>query len=81
EGNGTCAFVGLVAFLEANGKTLDLTPDGARDWIAGDCVSKEQIEGKLRDGHVHTKYGVPNLAEIAESVIERYRSALSPVAA
>ncbi|HXH62406.1 MAG TPA: hypothetical protein VNI20_13745, partial [Fimbriimonadaceae bacterium] len=58
EGNGTCAFVGLVAFLEANAKTLDLTPDEARAWIAGESVTKGQIEGKMRDGHVHTKYGV-----------------------
>lgn len=73
-GNLACAFVGLVAFLEANGKKLALTDDEAVGWI-GETDREEVaklIEARMHDVELDVAYGVPDYQEICLSVIGKY---------
>lgn len=74
HGNLACAFLGLVAFLEANGKTLDLSDEEARGWVEVSDRAKatEMIQSRIKEGELPTAYGVPDYQEICLSVIERY---------
>jgi death-on-curing protein len=74
RGNTACAFVGMVAFLEANGRTLDLSDDEAVSWIDVDDrgIASTAISSKIREGELMVAYGVPDYQEICLSVIERY---------
>jgi hypothetical protein len=79
HGNRACAFVGMVAFLESNGKTLDLSDDDAVAWtrIEDRAAAAEAIGSLLRDGELPESHGVPDYHEICLSVIERYPKAIA----
>ena len=80
DGNHACAFVGLVAFLEANGKSLAVSDAVAGAWLEplwdDRLAAAKAIEEKLREGELPTSYGVPDYQEICISVIERYGATL-----
>lgn len=80
-GNEASAFVALMVFLEANGKTLDLTEDDAADWCQSVWSSavgaREAVQSCLKEAHLDVEHGVPNVREITESAIERYALALA----
>ena len=83
-GNDACAFIGAVAFLEANGQSFELVDEKGNEWLEGvwsdPSVAQDAIKAKLSEGHVHTKHGVPNFHEICEEVIDRYSATLSSLA-
>ena len=76
SGNLACAFAGLVAFLEANGKTLDLSDEDGPAWLgqvmADRTNAREALESKIMETHLHVTYGVPDLQEICASVLSRF---------
>jgi death-on-curing protein len=82
-GNEACAFAGLVAFLEANGRTLGLGDAEGAAWfrsvVEDRALAEEAILERWAAGaEVH---GVPDWESICDSVIERYRATLSSLAA
>lgn len=81
SGNEACAFISLMVFLEANGKTLDLAEGDVAKWCdevwSGSIEAKSAIYSKLIDTHIQLEHGVPHFAAITEDVIERYAVALA----
>ena len=80
-GNEACAFAGLVAFLEANGKALDVKDIGAEAWVrplfSDRAAAADAIGKRLKEAHQPVSYGVPDLQEIAEDVLARFPHTLS----
>ncbi len=79
-GNKACAFAGLVAFLEANGRSLNLLDDEAAAWAVGLFgdreLAEEAIRERMTDSHLHLVHGVPGFEEICESVCTRFAKTL-----
>ncbi len=84
SGNEACAFAGLVAFLEANGRSLNLLDGEAAAWASGLFGDRELAEEAIRDrmtvSHMHLVYGVPDFEGICESVASRFAESLSVLA-
>ncbi len=84
SGNEATAFAGLVVFLEANGKSLQLSDDEAAGWVAALLnvrdLAEEAIKERLVDSHAHIEHGVPGLEKISESVVSRFANSLSELA-
>ncbi len=80
-GNDACAFIGMAAFIEANGKTFDLPDEKGGEWLQGVWERPEiatvAIKAKLREAKTAVKYGVPVMHEICERLIERFQGTLS----
>lgn len=76
SGNEACAFVGMVAFLEMNNHTLNLSDAEASDWVAVAFKEpgsvKEMIEARLGHIHTHTHHGTPDARAILGDVLARY---------
>ena len=83
HGNHACALVGMIAFLEANGKSLGLSDEEAATWVAltDRAAVAEAIGARLRDGELPEAHGVPDYHEICLSVIGRYPKAIAAAVA
>ena len=81
KGNGASAFVGLVAFLECNGKSLRVEPEKALDWVRGIWADPGSAEGAIAamvdDHHVHLKHGVPEVRAAVVDALKKYESAVA----
>ena len=80
-GNDACAFIGMAAFIEANGQAFDLKDEKGTEWLQGVWERPEiatvAIKAKLREAETEVKYGVPVMHEICTELFERYEGTLS----
>lgn len=83
-GNEACAFIGALAFVEANGMSIDIPVDKGNEWLEGvwadASIASGAIKAKLAEGEANTKHGVPDMREICEGLIEKHEWALSTFA-
>lgn len=83
DGNEACAFIGALAFVEANGKSLSIPVDKGSEWLEGvwadPGIAKNAIKVKLTESSHHEKHGVPNMHEICEGLIEKYAETLDDI--
>lgn len=81
KGNEACAFIATLAFVSANGMSLDIPVDKANEWLEGvwaePKIAKDAIKVKLNEGGGHTIHGVPDMHEICEEMIEKYEGAVA----
>ncbi|MCH7945980.1 MAG: hypothetical protein IIC73_08230 [Armatimonadetes bacterium] len=81
EGNEACAFIGMAAFIEANGQAFDLSDDKGAEWMQGVWerpeIAADAIKAKLREAETEVKYGVPDMLEICGRLIKRYKGTVS----
>jgi hypothetical protein len=81
EGNEATAFVGCLAFLEMNGRSVALGDDEALKWLESLCSGREParaaIEARLGETGGHVKYGVPESHTIVEGILACYPKALA----
>ena len=84
EGNDACAFIGMAAFIEANGHAFDLADEKGVEWLQGvqdrPEIATDAVKAKLREAETEAKYGVPDMHEICGRLIERYQATLSTLA-
>ena len=80
-GNDACAFIGMAAFIKANGQAFDLPDEKGTEWLQGVWerpeIAADAVKAKLREAETEVKYGVPVMHEICESLIERFQGTLS----
>jgi prophage maintenance system killer protein len=76
SGNRACAFVATVAFLEANGFTLDLADPQAAGWVAplfeDRALAADWLRSKGVAGESEHEHGVPDVAAICDRVLDRF---------
>ncbi len=80
DGNVPTGFIGCLAYLEANGHTLDLDDSSAGGWLQGALVSQaaatQAVRDKMRDYSGHSRFGVPDTHEIVDGLLLRYEQTL-----
>ena len=81
EGNEACAFIGMAAFIEANGQAFSLSDDKGAEWMQGVLerpeIAVDAVKAKLREAETDVKYGVPDMHKICERLFERYQATIS----
>lgn len=84
KGNEACAFVGLLAFLASNHKSLRLEPGEALSWVREQMKSagaKDAIASRLEDAHVHGTHGLASVREVTAEALANYGEAISALLA
>jgi prophage maintenance system killer protein len=82
SGNDACAFAGLLAFLAANGHTLELEDHEAGPWARPllndrDKATEAIVERLRADDQHHEAHGVPDWEHICLDVLERFPNTLA----
>ncbi len=84
RGNESCALVGLIAFLTANGYKLQKGDEDAAAFAESLWVNpsgaREAIEGAVIESPAHLHDGVADFREICEEVLEHYAGAIQTLA-
>jgi prophage maintenance system killer protein len=77
-GNDAVAFAGLIAFLEANGRSLNVSDESGVAWFHSVVADRGLAEESIRErwGEGPEVHGVPDWESICDDVIARYPKTL-----
>jgi hypothetical protein len=81
-GNDSVAFAGLMAFLEANGRSLNVEDASGVAWFHSVVAYRDLAEESIRErwSEGHEIHGLPDLQSICDEVIERFPRTLAALA-
>lgn len=78
-GNAATAFIAFAAFVEINGKVLDLSDEAADSWAK--APTADSVRAKIVDGHDEHHDEVPDIRRKILELIQRYACTLQALPA
>lgn len=78
-GNEATALIALAAFVEINGKKLDLSDEAADAWVR-QGLSADAVKSKIVDGDSDQHDGQPDIRATILGLVQRYRCTISSLA-